>query len=278
GRVTLGSTTLLDLGAARTKAKDLLAQVRLGGDPAADKQARRAQAAETFGALLPRYLIANQGGWRPQSFKQVERRLQKLARPLPPVPLTAIDRRTISRLISDIAATNGPTAATNAHGTLSGYFSWLLREGLLDQSPMLNTNKPKPRPGRDRVPTEDELRAVWAALTDGDDYGDIVKLIILCCCRRGEIGSLRWEDDVDLDNAVIEIPASRMKNGRSHVVPLSEPALTILQRRPRGGTSYSDAPAEASGAGQRGAERSMQRSLARVRIGCCTISAGWPAP
>src|SRR5262249_60564787 len=87
-----------------------------------------------------------------QSSNQVEPRLQKLARPLHPLPLTAIDRRTISRLISDIAATNGPTAATNAHGTLSGYFSWLLREGLLDQSPMLNTNKPKPRPGRDRVP------------------------------------------------------------------------------------------------------------------------------
>jgi integrase len=232
--VTLGPTSLLDVGAARAKAKGLLAQVRLGGDPAADKHTRRMQAAETFSALLPRYLIANQQTWRPQSFKQVERRLQKLARPLHPLPLTSIDRRTISRLIADIAASNGPTAATNAHGTLCGYFSWLMREGLLDQTPMLNTNKPKPRPGRARVPTEDELRAVWVALSDGDDYSDIVKLIVLCAARRGEIGGLRW-DEVDLDAAVVEIPAARMKNHRSHLIPLSEPALAILQRRPRVG-------------------------------------------
>jgi len=231
-RVTLGSTSLLDIGTARAKAKGMLAQVRLGGDPATDKHTRRAQAAETFGALLPRYLIANQGEWRPQSFKQVERRLQKLARPLHPLPLTSINRRTISGLIADIAESNGPTAATNAHGTLSGYFSWLMREGLLDQSPMLHSNKPKPRPGRARVPTEDELRAMWSALTDGDDYSDIVKLVILTACRRSEIGDLRW-DEVDLDGALIELPASRMKNGRPHVIPLSEPALAILRRRQR---------------------------------------------
>src|SRR5262249_5847055 len=233
-RVTLGSTALLDVGAARARAKDLLAQVRLGGDPVADKHMRRAQAAETFGALVPRYLIANQSTWRPQSFKQVERRLQKLARPLHPLPLTSIDRRTISALISSIAASNGETAATNAHGTLCGYFSWSVREELIEASPMLNTNKPKPRPGRERVPTEDELRAVWAALTDGDDYSDIVKLIVLCAARRTEIGGLRW-DEIDLGNAVIEIPASKMKANRPHVIPLSGPALEILRRRPRTG-------------------------------------------
>jgi integrase len=233
-RVTLGPTALLDLGAARAKAKELLAQVRLGGDPVADKHTRRAQAAETFGALLPRYLIANQATWRPQSFKQVERRLQKLARPLHPLPLTSIDRRTISRLIADIAERNGSTAATNAHGTLCGYFSWLMREGLLDQSPMLNTNKPEPRPGRERVPTEDELRAVWAALIDGDDYSDIIKLIILTASRRSEIGGLRW-DEIDFEREVIEIPGARMKNNRPHLIPLSEPALAILQRRSRVG-------------------------------------------
>src|SRR5262245_7285930 len=72
-RVTLGSTTLLDPGAARTKAKDLLAQVRLGGDPAAERRERRTQAAETFGALLPRYLIVQQRAVRQSTFKQIER-------------------------------------------------------------------------------------------------------------------------------------------------------------------------------------------------------------
>src|SRR5262245_8493607 len=235
-RVTLGSTALLDQGVARAKAKDLLAQLRLGGDPAVDKRMRRTQAAETFGVLVRRYLIAHQQDWRPQSFKQVERRLFKLARPLHPLPLTSIDRRTISGLIADIAESNGPTAATNAHGTLAGYFSWLMREGLLDQNPMLYTNKPKPRPGRDRVLTEDELRALWTALGD-DDYGNIVKLLAYTAARRGEIGDLLW-NEVDLDAAVIELPPHRMKSGRPHLIPLSGPALAILSERQRNGRDH----------------------------------------
>src|SRR5262249_7495895 len=91
-----------------------------------------------------------------------------------------------------------------------------------------------PRPGRERVLTEDELRAMLATLTDGDDYSDIVKLIVLCAARRSEIGGLRW-DEIDLGNAVVEIPASRMKANRPHVIPLSGPTLELLRRRPRTG-------------------------------------------
>jgi integrase len=235
-RVTLGTTALLDVGAARAKAKDLLAHVRLGGDPAAEKRTHRARAAETFVAILPRYLIGKQRDCRQSSFKQIERRLWKLAQPLHPLPIAAIDRRTIASLVAAVADSNGPSAATNLHGTLSGYFSWLMGAGLLEQNPMLYANKPKPLPARDRVPTEDELRAAWAALGD-DDYSDIFKLLTYTACRRGEIGGLLW-DEVNLDDAVLEIPASRMKNGKPHLVPLSEPAFAILNKRQHNGRDH----------------------------------------
>src|SRR6516225_4395933 len=51
-KVTRGTPAILDPGAARTKAKDILAAVRLGIDPAADKRQAQERAAETFGALL----------------------------------------------------------------------------------------------------------------------------------------------------------------------------------------------------------------------------------
>jgi integrase len=235
-RVTLGTTALLDVGAARAKAKDLLAHVRLGGDPAAEKRTRRARAAETFAALVPRYLIDKQRDCRQSSFKQIERRLWKLAQPLHPLPITIIDRRTIASLIAAVAASNGPSAATNLHGTLSGYFSWLMGAGLLEQNPVVDANKPKPLPARDRVLTEDELRTAWAALGD-DDYSDIFRLLTYTACRRGEIGDLRW-DEIDFDAATVDIPASRMKNGKPHLIPLSEPALAILKKRQRNGRDH----------------------------------------
>jgi integrase len=235
-RVTLGPVTLLDVGAARAKAKDLLARVRLGGDPAAEKRERRIQAAETFGALIPRYLIVQQRAVRPSSFKQIERRLCKLAHPLHPLPLTAIDRRTISSLLATVADNNGSTAAANCHSSLSGYFRWLVGEGLLDQNPMLHANKPKGGRARDRVLSEAELRALWAALGD-DDYGVIVKLLVYTASRRVEIGDLTW-NEVDLDAGEIALPAARMKNGRPHLIPLSDPALALLRARPRGSREH----------------------------------------
>src|SRR5438105_2249585 len=56
-RIVLGSATALDLGKARASAKDLLAKVRLGLDPAGERFAQLEKMTETFGALLPRYLV-----------------------------------------------------------------------------------------------------------------------------------------------------------------------------------------------------------------------------
>jgi Arm DNA-binding domain len=55
-RITIGSPKLVDVVKARDIAKDILAKVRLGGDPAQDKRTARRALAETLGAIVPRYL------------------------------------------------------------------------------------------------------------------------------------------------------------------------------------------------------------------------------
>jgi integrase len=235
--ITNGAVPLLTPGQAFNRSRDLLASVRVGENPAEAKRLSRRQAGETFGgAILKRYLISRQHDCRQNTFKQVERRLVKLARPLHPLPISSIDRRALADLLTAVAADRGRSAAANLHASLSGYFGWLVGEGLLDVSPMTHVNKPDPGPARDRVPTEDELRTLWNALGD-DDYGDIVRLIVLCASRRAEIGDLKWTE-INFVSGLIEIPAARMKNGKPHVVPLSPSALTILQHRQRNGREY----------------------------------------
>jgi integrase len=239
-RITLGSTGLLDPGAARQKAKDLLAQIRLGGDPMGDRHARRRQASETFGAVLPRYLIIQRNAVRPSSYVQVAHRLETLAKPLHPLPLVSIDRRAIASLVSAVSESSGQSASVNLHSSLLGFFKWAAGAGLLDPNPnpMLGANRPKPRPARDRVISDDELRTLWAALDSvGGDYADIVRLLLFTACRREEIGGLRWSE-VDLDQAVIKLPPERMKNRKPHAIPLSPPALAILRARPRNGREH----------------------------------------
>ena len=55
---------------------------------------------------------------------------------------------------------------------------------------------------------------------------------MLTGARKTEIADLRWSE-VDLDQALITLPAARTKARREHEIPLSAPALAILKAQPR---------------------------------------------
>lgn len=229
-KFTLGAVGTLDMGEARRRAKDILAARTLGRDPATEKQEARERAGETFGALLPRYLTHKQAQLRPRSFKETERHLVKYARPLHSRPVAAIDRRAIDALVTTIAEKHGPMAAHVGRASISGYFTWLIRAGLVDgANPVTLTNMVAQRKRRERLPTDDEVREIWAALGD-DEYADVVRLLIYTGARKSEIGNLAW-DEVDFDAAELRLPAERMKGDRPHVIPLSPSALAILEAR-----------------------------------------------
>jgi integrase len=230
-RIVLGLVKALDAGAARATAKMLLAQVRLGRDPAAEKDQARARLAETFGALLPRFLARQRERLKPRSFEETERHLQKLAKPLHGRPIEAVDRRAIAGLLAALAETRGPAAANRARASLSAFLTWCAREGYVDANPVSFTNQAVEKGARTRVLSDDELRIIWSALED-DQYGAIIKLLMLTGARRNEIADLDWFE-VDLKAAVIGLPPERTKNGRGHIIPLSESALAILAAQPR---------------------------------------------
>ena len=76
-----------------------------------------------------------------------------------------------------------------------------------------------------------ELAAVWNATGD-NDYGNIVKLLMLTAQRRDEIGGLEWSE-IDQQAKVISLPASRTKNSRPHDIPLASAALALVVALPR---------------------------------------------
>jgi integrase len=131
----------------------------------------------------------------------------------------------------ELAEANGPGAANRTRSSLSGYFAWLLRAGFIDINPIAFTDKAIETGARSRVLADHELKAIWDALLD-DDFGAIVKLLILTGGRRDEVGSLRWSE-IDLEAATATLAAARTKNRREHVIPLSTQALAILEARAR---------------------------------------------
>jgi integrase len=151
-------------------------------------------------------------------------------KPLHPLLLAHIGRRTIAERLSEIAAERGPAAANRARATLSAFFVWSWREGLVEQNPVVATNRHGTEGSRVRVLTLAELAEIWRA-ADGT-FGTIIKLLILTGQRRTEIGSLRWSE-IDLASRLIHLPGERCKNHQPHDVPLSEPAAAMLAAIPR---------------------------------------------
>jgi integrase len=211
---------------ARARAKQLLGLAIGGDDPFA-----KPVPAEAFGAEVERYLRKQQAALKPRTYVELERHLCRDCAPLARLCLTEIDRRTIALRLAEVETASGPTARNRVRSSLSAFFNWAVREGLLDANPVTGTARADERGSRDRVLMPAELAELWAALPKGD-FGEIVRLLALTGQRREGIGSLRWSE-VDLDRSLIVLPADRTKNLRQHEVPLSKQALAILERQPK---------------------------------------------
>jgi integrase len=227
-RVTLGDVKKLDADKARTAARNRLAQVTLGGDPQADKATARAKAAVTLSAVVDTYLASKTATLRPKSFDEIERYLRKSWKPLHGLPIHKIERRDVAGRLVEIAAENGPIAATRARAALSAMFAWAMREGLADENPVIGTNRPAEPRSRDRVLSDTELAEIWNACRD-DDYGRIIRLLALTGQRRNEVGAMAWSE-LDLDQGTWQIPGSRTKNGRTHTIALPHTACAIIKK------------------------------------------------
>ncbi len=66
-----------------------------------------------------------------------------------------------------------------------------------------------------------------------------LRFLILTAARTGEVVGAQWRE-IDMDAAVWTVPAARMKAGREHRVPLSEPALAILREMAEKRTGSAD--------------------------------------
>ena len=225
--VKLGSAKSVPLAVARANASRLEAEVRLGGDPALEKQTANLAADNTLGVLANQYLEARKSKWRLRSYTQYQHHLLKYAKPLHRLPITAVSQRNVANLLANITKESGESTSNRVRSTLSSLFSWIIKEGirLPEGNVVAYTNKHEQR-SRDRVLTDAELKVIWGVCRDSD-FGAIIKLLILTGQRKNEIGGLRWDE---VHDEQILLPGERTKNGRTHIVPLSDPAKVILAK------------------------------------------------
>src|SRR5262249_41526036 len=213
-RLTIAAAAALTPHEARKRAALLHAEVKLGRDPAGAKAQARVRASETFGAVLPLFLARQQERLRPRAFVEVERHLKVHAKRLHHLPLAEIARRDVAGVLTAVAARLSGASTNRVRTSLSAFFSWCLREGLLLETNPAAWTERREEVARTRLINDDELREIWTALRD-DAYSDIVRLLILCGARREEIGALRWSE-INFDMGLIELGPARTKSHRAH--------------------------------------------------------------
>lgn len=230
-RSTVGKAGVMTLDEARKKARKMLVGIDEGHDPVAIKAKARTDNSQIFLPLAEQYIEHRAKDMKPLSLVQLRRNLRLYSKALHKLIISKIDRATIAAELRTIAKERGAVTADRARSSLSSFFTWTIGEGYRDDNPVIGTNKHSKAKSRERVLTDQELVSIWNAVPDSD-YGKIVKLLMLTGQRRDEIANLQ-HSEIDLASRLIALPAERTKNSRPHDVPLSAPALAIVEVIPQ---------------------------------------------
>jgi integrase len=231
-RIKVGEPDKLTLTQARAEARQILARTTLGQDPQGEKAAKRVAAARTFRAVAGIYLEAKRSTLRPASLAVNKLYLTgPYFRPLHAMGIAEISHADIAARLSAITRKHSSHTAAAARRAISALFTWAMQEGWVTANPVIGTRPPLEAKPRDRVLANAELAAIWRACND-DEYGRIVRLLILLGSRPQEIGGMRWSE-LDPDLGTWTLPEERSKNHRAHTIDLSAAARAIIKTVPR---------------------------------------------
>ena len=219
----------MDVAQARRRARDMLARIRAGSNPADDIQ--RERETPTLRAFADEYLRRCEPHWKPSGRRTV--RIYLKARILPAfgrMPLDRIGPEDVAAWF-DAASRDKPGTANRALEILRAMMNraedWGLRER--NTNPCLGIAK-NPRNHVARFLDMDELARLGRALDANEarwpEAVPAIRMLALTGCRRSEVLNLRWRD---IGEDAINLPAS--KTG-PRAVPLGEAARALVETLP----------------------------------------------
>lgn len=232
-RLTLGPYPALSLAEAREAWRRARDAVDRGEDPAAAKAEAKKREPDTVRSVGETF-ITKYARPRNRTADEVER---MLALHLYPVlgtrPIEKVTRRDILDLLDTIEERASAARANRVLANVRRMFSWAVERGIIEVSPVASVKPPGQEQTRDRVLTDDELRAFLRACNRlGEPFGPLLHLLLLTGQRREEVAAMPWSE-VDMAGAIWRLPAARTKNKRASDVPLSKQSVAILEALPR---------------------------------------------
>ena len=242
----LGPFPAVTLAMARSLAAEARSLVKAGQDPIAARDAERARQrldearGITFDKAVELFLAGNEAGWKNQKHRLEWRTsLRVYASPhIGALPVGSIDTSHVTKVLDPIWQGKTETAS-RIRGRIERVLDWARVRGYRaagENPARWRGHLEETYPARGKVqPVKhhaaaliDAMPALYERLGEVNGIAALaLRFIILTAARAGEAVGATWPE-VDIDEGVWTIPASRMKAGRVHRVPLSREAVTIL--------------------------------------------------
>jgi integrase len=243
----LGSLANVTLAEARELAAGCRRQLEQGTDPIESRRsARAAQAVSakgmTFDDCAAAYMKSHRAGWKnPKHASQWQATLETYASPVVgKLPVQTVDAGLVLKVLQPIWSTK-PETASRVRGRIEAVLSWAKAHGMRtgDNPATWRGHLDQLLPPRSKVRTVKhhaalpyaELPAFMDALRLQEGVSArALEFTILTAARTSETIGARWPE-IDVQRALWTVPPERMKAGKSHVVPISGPALAIIKRQ-----------------------------------------------
>lgn len=240
--VTLGRYPDLPIAKARKRHEEARTALELGQNPTLVKrqqrQAKLAAAGDTFVALAESWYEGKQASrseaWRSNARRWLDKELYPI---IGNRAMREIRPADILEIMKGMAKAGKARSATYVRQLISQIFDFAIANLRADFNPAhslrgaIQVPEPKQRPPLTPKEIPEFLRAV------DSDTGRVqtkyaAKLLLLTFTRKVELTAAKWQE-IDFDNALWRIPASRMKSAQDHIVPLSKQALAYFHELKR---------------------------------------------
>ena len=229
----------MGLKQARQLAQSERAKLVSNIDPAIDrklnKQKAKEAAANSFEDTAREWYAKRIHKWAPSHVKDVLRRLEGNVFPyIGMYPISQIEAPQLLNMIRIIEQRGSYDLAHRVLGVCGQVFRYGVSTGRCTRDPsgdLRGALTPHKKKNQAAVKPE-ELPELLKAIATYESIGDrqtqlALQLLALTFVRTNELIGALW-DEIDTENALWIIPATRMKMRNGHVVPLTQKTLSIL--------------------------------------------------